>query len=333
MTGRGELDSYVGRVFAEIEGADAITEASVRHLLEAMDWDWPGESRGVVGVGPDGVVVPLSSYLTHALPAYRSRGDALPSSVFPPLPYHLVPLEWSRRMATTVEVHAGVVPMRVGDKITSTWSVISVHRTTTRLGECGFIAYEARFCNQGGDSVALERATLVGFEPHEESGGGPAPVAIPPSIFGEPTFERGNPVVGAIFASVELDLTPLRLAMVHSANRDFAPIHHDPVAAAEIGSSSIVVNSMFLLSLVERLIMDNGGADTKVLQLGPLKLLKPTPSGQEISCRGRVVEVSRRKDALELALEVEVSGHLTGVTVTALARAEIPLPVRLDLLL
>lgn len=321
-----ELDSYIGREFASIEGADEITEASVRQLLEALDWDWPGARDTIVGTRHGHTIVPLSTYLSYALPAYRSRGEHLPPTILPRLPYHRVPMPFPYRMATSVEVAPGPVDLMVGDRISSTWSVAEVHRTTTRLGEGAFVTYEAVFRNQHGGVVAVERATLLGFQPPKVD---PADVVSSPAraprlTVGMQEWDPVAPLAGTALRPVRIDLTLLRLAMIHAANRDFAPIHNDPAAAAGIGARGVVINSIALVSLVERLLVDNAGPGARVRMLGPLHLRKPTAAGQVLTVAGAVTAVTPEEDGYELSVDIEFSGERDGVTATAEGRVFVP---------
>ena len=68
------LAQATGRRFATIVGVDPVNAVMVRQLLEAMDWDHGrGES-----------FVPLCTYLTFAMPAYRRAGERLRDGCFPP---------------------------------------------------------------------------------------------------------------------------------------------------------------------------------------------------------------------------------------------------------
>jgi len=310
------LESLVGTTFAEIEAADEITASAVRHTLEAWDWD-----------PPDSTSVPLSSYLTFALPPYRGVGERLAPGVLPPFPYHEVPLPGSRRMGVSVQVSAGDAPMRIGDRITSSWSVAAVHPRRTRLGDGVFIDYETRFRNQRGGLVAVERATLLGFDPAEDAGrtiagaegssGALAPEG--PAFFAEtdgPVFDPAAPVVGAVLRPLRLDMGVQRHAMIHAANRDFAPIHHDPAAAAEIGASTLVMNTMSMLTAMEILFAQNGGDRADARRLGPVRLSRPTEIGQTFIASGVVSGVSRGAAGRTVTADVRLGGSRSGVTAT-----------------
>jgi acyl dehydratase len=306
-----KLDEFVGRCFATITGADEVNEPAVRHLLEAMEWDWPGRP------------VPLSTYLTFALPSYRNAEGVIPEATLPPLPFHVLPVPGSRAIGTRIEVAAGK-PMRYGDRLHSEWFLQAATPRRTRLGDGLYLDFETRFRNQRGELVAVERTRVLRFDPGEsgESSGGEF-LASGDDTVREP-FDARCPRVGSRLAEVALPMPVQRLVMLASANRDFAPIHHDPAAAAEIGAGRPVVNTMFLLSFAERLLVENGGPGSRALRLGPLRLLRPTPAGSTVVARGIVREVARVPEGFEVEIDVEISTSADGVTVTGSARLSVP---------
>lgn len=312
MTQRTGLDSYVGRCFATITGADEVNGPAVRHLLEAMEWDWPHAP------------VPLSTYLTFALPGYRSGSGTVPDRTLPPLPYHEVSASGSRAIGTRVEVSAGV-PMRYGDRLRSEWLLLAVTPCRTRVGDGSYLDFETRFRNRRAELVAVERTRVLNFDPRADTPSGAVVAPAPGGDAGREPFRVDSPRAGTRLAEVSLPMSLQRLVMLASANRDFAPIHHDPAAAAEIGASAPVVNTMFLISLAERLLVDNGGPAARALRLGPLRLLRPTPSGGTITARGVVREVVAVAGGYEIEADVEIlTGPAGIVTVTGTARMAVP---------
>ena len=314
-----KLEDFLNQCFATITGADEVSRQGIRHLQEALDWDWPDEGAEL-GADP---VVPLSTYLTFAMPAYRERGDILRPGKLPPLPVHWLPLPGSRSMGVTVEVEAGT-PMRIHDRLASHWYLRKIRSTRTRLGPALFLDFEAHFKNQDGDQVAVERLTLLNFEPAEGVGADESQRQITADPVWEAPprsdFDARAPQIGALLADVVLPVSRQRQAMIHSANRDFAPIHHDPWAASEIGSPEPVLSTMSLLSLVERLATDNGGPGTRAIRLGPLRLHRPTPSVSVVRVRGQVVGVEAAEGGSLVDLQVAIGTEEHGVTATGGAR-------------
>jgi acyl dehydratase len=305
-------DDLIGHRYATIVGADPVHPAAVRQLYEALELD------DVDGQPRPEQVVPLSTYLTFAMPAYREPHELLVDARLPPLPYHLVTSRFgARAMATVVDVTGGR-PMRFGDRITSWWTVRGVDRRPTRLGPGIFVDFEAEFVNQHAQRVALERTRILVFQPGAQpasvlpsssAAGPPGPVAG-----GGPPFVRSAPRVGQWLAALRLGMSLQRLVMIAGANRDFAPVHHDPLAAKEIGASAPIVNSMFLLTLAERMAYEAGGWNTEILRLGPLRMLRPTPAGTTLVCRAEVLEVTAHEDGIRVRAEMWVVVEPGGTT-------------------
>jgi acyl dehydratase len=225
-------------------------------------------------------------------------------------------------MATTVDVEAGR-PMHFGDRVTSWWTVRAVNHRQTRLGPGVFLDFEAEFVDEDEHRLALERTTILVFQPGAQpepvgaaepgAGAAPARERARPRNDGPP-FVRLDPQVGQQLHEVRLPMSLQRLAMISGANRDFAPVHHDPQAAAEIGAPAPIVNSMFLLTLAERMAYEAGGWATEILRLGPLRMLRPTPAGTTLVCRAEVAEVAPYEEGIRVRAEMWVStepGELT----------------------
>jgi acyl dehydratase len=320
----------VGRCFATITGADAVHPAAVRQLFEAAEVQ--------VAVATDtelaellGGVAPLSTYLTFALPAWREPGRPLLDGRLPPLPFHLVTARYgTRAMATSVEVTAAG-PMRFGDRITSHWTLSGVTRRSTRLGPGAFLDFETRFVTQRGDLVAVDRTTILVFELGGAAGGDrrardATALDLPFTVHDGPLLDRVRPQVGQRTPEVRMTMSLQRLAMIASANRDFAPVHHDPRAAAEIGAPAPIVNSMFLLTLAERVVFEAAGLDARILRLGPLRMLRPTPAGTTVACYGRVIAAHPAAAGTRLTAAILVAVEPGGLT--ARCEAEFVLPER-----
>ena len=92
--GRIPLAQAIGRRFASIVGVDPVNAVMVRQLLEAMDWDH----------GCGDAFIPLSTYLTFAMPAYRRAGEPLRAGCYPPFPYQSVEVPGNGRIAISVGV-------------------------------------------------------------------------------------------------------------------------------------------------------------------------------------------------------------------------------------
>jgi acyl dehydratase len=300
------LTQAIGRPFASIVGVDPVNAAMVRQLLEAMDWDHDrGES-----------FIPLSTYLTFAMPAYRRAGERLRDGCFPPFPYQWIEVPGDGRIAISVGVSAGV-PMSYGHQLRSDWSVAAAQPLNTRLGPGTVVDFEVRFADAlTGVEVAVERTSVLYYQ-------GAAILAQEPVSVGDTAddtagaqspFRPDGPWPGQVLDTITLRLTVQRLAMIAAANRDFAPIHVDARAAARIGAPAPVANTMFVLALVERLLLQSGGRDARVLQLGPMRLLRPLWAGVTVWAHGTVERVVDVDDGREVTVAVSVGSDQTGVT-------------------
>lgn len=310
-----DLESYVGRTFAASVGADRVSQQAVRHLTEALDWDWPD----VDGAGSP-LSVPLSTYSTFGMPAYRKRGEHLRDGALPPFPFHDLPLPGSRSMGVNIEVRARTA-MRFGDLLTTQWSLRRIRAIHSRLGPAILLDLEAVLSNESGEVVAIERVGVLNFDPTFDEPQRPLREVhdvLWETGDGEP-FDSKSPRAGQILSDVELRVSLQRLAMIQAANRDFAPIHFDFSAAAEIGASAPVLNTMCLVSLTERLGFEAGGPGTRAIALGPLRLHAPTPSGGVVRVRGRVVNAVDVEGGTEVDIDVSVGLVDGGATATGQA--------------
>jgi acyl dehydratase len=316
----------VGRCFATVTGVDAVHPAAVRQLFEAAEVEVGPAATDTELAELLGGVAPLSTYLTFALPAWRGPGRPLIDGRLPPLPFHLVTAHYGERaMATSVAVTAAG-PMRFGDRLTSHWTLRAVTRRPTRLGPGVFLDFETRFATQHQDLVAVDRTTILVFEPGggEERAVTAAPLELPATAHDGPPFDRVRPQVGQRAPEVRLTMSLQRLAMIAAANRDFAPVHHDPAAAAEIGAPAPIVNSMFLLTLAERVVFESAGLNARILRLGPLRMLRPTPAGTTVMCYGRVIAASPASDGAQVTMEIVVAVEPGGLTARCAAEFVVP---------
>jgi acyl dehydratase len=300
--GRIPLAQATGRRFASIAGADPVNAVMVRQLLEAMDWD---HSRG-------DSFIPLSTYLTFAMPAYRRTGEPLRAGCFPPLPYQAVEVPGDGRMAISVQVSAGA-PMTYEHHLRSDWSVVGARPLSTRLGPGTLVDFEVHFADAvTAAEVAVERTSVLYYQGTTTIA--PEPVSPWDPGTDQPPFTPPAPAPGQRLESITLDLTTQRLAMIAAANRDFAPIHVDARAAADVGAPAPVANTMFVLALVERLLVQNGGKGARVLRLGPMQLLRPLWAGVTVWVHGTVESVVDGKHGCEATVSVSVGSDQAGVT-------------------
>jgi acyl dehydratase len=130
--------------------------------------------------------------------------------------------------------------------------------------------------------------------------------------------------VGEKVGPVSMDLTLQRLIMVSGANRDFAPTHIDNAAARAGGVPAAYADIMFILTMIERLLLEWTGPAAVLRGIGGLKLHDFVLCGEHLDVRGEVRAVApadRGGSDVEVAVEF-VQG--TRVPVTATGRVWVP---------
>lgn len=294
--------AMIGPPLLRLQGVDPVEAGAIRRLLEVHEWDLPPayDRDAARQAGYRDVVAPATSYLSFALPPYWSPGDPpLPAHVIPPLPYRHVPGEGSMMIATSVSVRLGE-PLHPGDVVSSTWWLRSVTPKTTRLGAGAFLTFEARFATQRGDEVAREHTTVLRYEP-SKSDAGARPDRSPPAVVSG----------AAVVATTSIDLTLQRLVMAAGANRDFAPVHHDPAVAAAAGLGAPFANSMFVATQFERTVVEWAGPWWRPATV-EVQLVAPAAAGSAFVVSGTAAERPHPGGAL-------VTCRLEGRTVDGLA--------------
>jgi acyl dehydratase len=257
--------ALVGQQLASFTAADPVERGAIRRLLEVHEWDWP----------PGQEVAPASTYLTFALPAYWSPGDpSIGRYVIPPLPFRTVPGEGSMMVASDVDVAFGA-PIRVGDRLRATYWLRGVTEKATVVGSGAFLDFEARFTNQRDELVAAELVRTLRYTPVD-----PPAARVPPAPSSDPVPPGASPVL-----PVAVDLTLQRLVMAAGANRDFAPVHHDPAVAREAGMGVPFANSMFIGTHLERTAAEWAGWERRVEHLS-FRLVAPAVAGATLTCAG-----------------------------------------------
>jgi acyl dehydratase len=173
--------------------------------------------------------------------------------------------------------------------------------------------FEVRFSDElTGTQVAVERTSVLYYRNTTTTA--LEPIWRYDAADGAPSYTPAAPRPGQVLDTVTLELTVQRLAMIAAANRDFAPIHVDAQAAARFGAPAPVVNTMFVLALVERLLLHNGGTGARVLRLGPMRLLRPLWAGATVWVRGTVESVIDDGNGCDVTVSVSVGSDQAGVT-------------------
>jgi acyl dehydratase len=161
----------------------------------------------------------------------------------------------------------------VGDLLRSQWRLLSVTEKATSVGDGAFLLFESIVHNQRDELVAQERTTTLRYEPRPgATGRRPAP-------------PDAGPATGEI-GPCRIALTLQRLVMAAGANRDFAPVHHDPDVAARAGLVRPFANSMFVLTHLERAVVDWAGWESKVKGIS-MRLVAPALAGTTMVATGR----------------------------------------------
>ncbi len=132
----------------------------------------------------------------------------------------------------------------------------------------------------------------------------------------------GQCAVGDEIGPTSIDLGLQKLVMIAAANRDFAPLHHDPDMARASGAPTASVNVMFVMALMERALLEWGGLRTRIQKLGPFRMTNFSSAGDRVSCRGRVTEVDEKCGRVRAEMWFETSPEKR----TVVGEAEVQLP-------
>jgi acyl dehydratase len=303
----------IGKPIAELVGASPIEAEAVRRLLEVHEWDLPPayDREAARQAGFRGLIAPPSTYTTFAMPAYWSPGDPpLGEGLIPPFPFRHVPGKGSMMIATAMAVRFGA-PLVVGDVLHSQWWLSKVAEKSTSVGDGAFLEFDAVVRNQRGEVVAHDRTTTLRYEPRSDAGTSPSP---PPSI------DDGK--IAKEIGPCSIALTLQRLVMAAGANRDLAPVHHDPRVASQAGLGQPFANSMFVLTHLDRTMTEWAGWRSRVVAID-LRLVTPALADTTMTATGRRVD-DRTTDLAqcELVSRIEPGGvHATATAEIRLARA------------
>jgi acyl dehydratase len=107
--------------------------------------------------------------------------------------------------------------------------------------------------------------------------------------------------VGEQLPPYAVQLTLQRLVMEAAANRDFAPIHYDTVAARDSGAPDVYVNTTFIETLFEALLRTWAGLSAKIRVI-EFSMKAFNCVGDEIAAHGEVTAV--RDEGAERVVEV-----------------------------
>jgi acyl dehydratase len=129
-------------------------------------------------------------------------------------------------------------------------------------------------------------------------------------------------VAGETLPEFPVTLTLQRLVMEAAANRDFAPIHFDDVAARDSGAPGVYANTTFIETVFEALIRSWAGLDARiaVIEFG-MKSFNCV--GDEIRSGGEVTGVRDEASTRLVDLDIWIDGP-RGRTVTGSAVVHFP---------
>lgn len=158
-------------VVATTVGAEEISASAVRRYVEAHEMNCPLYSDPDIARhhGYDGIIAPASMLLTAAMPAYWSPGDRpLAPGALPPFMWTKLGLPGSEMVTATVDLEF-FEPLRIGDRIETTYKVVRTTPKRTKVGDGLFVDFELEFRRQDGVLVAVERTSIYAYTTFAES--------------------------------------------------------------------------------------------------------------------------------------------------------------------
>jgi N-terminal half of MaoC dehydratase len=154
-------------IVATTVGAEDISASAIRRYVEAHEMACPLYSDGDVarGNGYESVIAPWTMLLTASMPAYWEPGQPpLPPGALPPFMWTKLGLPGTEMVTTSVDLEF-LEPLRVGDRIETTYKIVRTTPKATRVGEGLFVDFELEFRRQDGVLVAVERTSIYAYTP------------------------------------------------------------------------------------------------------------------------------------------------------------------------
>lgn len=154
-------------VVARTVGAEEISGSAIRRYVEAHEMSWPNyhdeEHASEHGFGT--IIAPWSMLLTAAMPAYWEPGQApLEPGFLPPFLWTKLGLPGTEMVTATVDLEF-LEPLRIGDRIETTYKIVRTTPKASRVGEGIFVDFELEFRRQDGTVVAIERTSIYSYTP------------------------------------------------------------------------------------------------------------------------------------------------------------------------
>ena len=131
---------------------------------------------------------------------------------------------------------------------------------------------------------------------------------------------------GAEVPPVAFPLSVYRLVVEAGANRDFNSIHHNSEYARASGAPEMYANTGFLLGMWERTVREFIGLGGSIRRIAGFRMRRFNTVGRTVVVRGRVK--SKRRDAGDALVELEVWSELGGETTVGPGIVTVALPVR-----
>jgi acyl dehydratase len=131
---------------------------------------------------------------------------------------------------------------------------------------------------------------------------------------------------GADVPPVAFPLSVYRLVVEAGANRDFNSIHHNSEYARASGAPEMYANTGFLLGMWERTVREFIGLGGSIRRIAGFRMRRFNTVGRTVVVRGRVK--SKRREAGDALLELEVWSELAGETTVGPGIVTVTLPVR-----
>ena len=162
-----ETESFLGKVIAVSQGADAVEFGSIRKWLESKQFHPPIHlnKQAAEQAGYRDVIAPRTMAFTYGLPAYFGEDSPLEQSgdtatqIPVPVIFDL-PAPCVRSFATSMDIEF-FADMFVGDRISCTHRLINISYKTLKVGAGAFLTQEDSYTNQNDELIA--RAELVIF--------------------------------------------------------------------------------------------------------------------------------------------------------------------------
>jgi len=159
-------------VVARTVGAEEISTAAIRRYVEAHEMTSPlhSDEAAARAEGYESLIAPWSMLLTAAMPAYwEPGGEPLRPGFLPPYMWTRLGLPGSEMVTASVDIEF-LEPLRVGDRITTTYTIVRTTPKATRVGDGRYVDFALEFHRQDGRLVAVERTSIYCYTPFAAEG-------------------------------------------------------------------------------------------------------------------------------------------------------------------